>query len=138
MSRLKRIIGVAPDQLRSLGFDRKALPWYRDLALATICSFALVGGVGNVANWNASSFDLRIGLLMLGIASACGLLSPNRLLIWSVAFWFLAFRGLVALLFEETIQAVSVTIVAGLLAYALLRLAVRGEREELKANKHPH
>jgi hypothetical protein len=83
-----------------LGFDRKKLWWYRDIALATV---AIVGSLwGVVALFSEKSdFQIRFGTACVVIAAVCCGISPNRLMLLGSVSIVVAVQGWFAVLLSH-------------------------------------
>lgn len=106
----------------TFGYDERRLWWYRDLALGTVASIAALWSFAELLFVPYDRFDFRIGLICILVAVACCVISPNRLVLFSMVVAVVALRGWsVVAQFPREIRSWMVAVPATILTVVLFR-----------------
>src|ERR1700722_3060258 len=106
----------------TFGYDERRLWWYRDLALGTVASIAALWSFAELLFVPYDRFDFRIGLICILVAVACCVISPNRLVLFSMVVAVVALRGWsVVAQFPREIRSWMVAVPAMILTGVLFR-----------------
>ena len=89
---------------RIFGFDPGMIWWYRDLALGTIASIAMLWAIVALFLVEPNDFDRRLGIACVVIAVVCCVISPNRLVLFGMVAGVVAVRGWFAVVLSEGVK----------------------------------
>jgi hypothetical protein len=122
-----------------IGWESNKLGWYRDIALSTIASVAL-GWAAVLFLSGMGPFDFKLGIYSLLLVGLCIALSPNRILIATVAVGFVGIQAWFSVFFSGDVRswwlAISATVL-GLTLRARERTLAERTPSKIKAVSEP-
>jgi len=102
-----------------LGLDTKKLWSLRDTVLMTIAGIAIMWAIVAFLAMD-DEFDKRLGIASVVVAAICCGVSPNRVMVFTVAVGWVAVQGWFAVVMTRDIHAWWVAGIATLVAAAML------------------
>jgi hypothetical protein len=97
-----------------LGFDKRKVWWYRDLALTTVAAIMVAWAIVALMG-PESPFNRRLGIGAAAVAILCWVITPNRLMLFVSVVGFVAVQGWFAVLFSGDARSWWIAIPATLL-----------------------
>jgi hypothetical protein len=105
--------------MNSFRLQNTDLRWYRDKYLLGVFIVCVLGAMSLLWAWPPPHSDLIRGAKFLGVAVACVLASPQRLIILASGVLFVFIRGLVGLVLYHSFAALGVSAVCAAVLYYL-------------------
>ena len=99
---------------RILGFDKRQMWWYRDIALTTIAAISTLWAIAGVMVGD-SAFDKHLAIGSALIAVLCCIVTPNRLIVFGAVVGIVAMQGWFAVTFSGDSRSWSVAVPATIL-----------------------